>query len=66
VSDFDGPKIADTFYEHLFKGCEPNLNPPVIPDLKQATKTLHLSAAKLREEPNILLKRWVPFVHHGL
>ncbi|KAJ6537190.1 CHAT domain-containing protein [Mycena capillaripes] len=66
INDLDGPKIADTFYEYLFKNCDPNSNPPVFPDLRQAAKALHLAVAKLREEPNIPFRRWVPFVHYGL
>ncbi|KAJ6556003.1 CHAT domain-containing protein [Mycena capillaripes] len=52
MNDLDGPKIADTFYEHLFKNCDPNSDPPVLPDLTQAAKALHVALAKLREEPN--------------
>ncbi|KAJ6545426.1 CHAT domain-containing protein [Mycena capillaripes] len=66
INDLDGPKIADTFYEHLFKDCGPNSIPPVAPDLKQAAKALHLAVLKLREEPDISFQRWVPFVHYGL
>ncbi|KAJ6545240.1 hypothetical protein B0H19DRAFT_902584, partial [Mycena capillaripes] len=65
MNDLDGPKIADTFYEHLFKNCDPHSIPPILPDLKQAAKALHLAVAKLRKEPNILFRRWVPFVHYG-
>ncbi|KAJ6564740.1 CHAT domain-containing protein [Mycena capillaripes] len=66
IHDSDGPKIADTFYEHLFKNCDPFSNPPVLPDLRQAAKALQLAVAKLREEPNIPFRRWVPFIHYGL
>jgi hypothetical protein len=66
INDLDGPKIADTFYEHLFKDCDPNSSPPVLPDLRQAAKALHLAVAKLRQETDIPLRRWVPFVHYGL
>jgi len=66
MNDFDGPRIADTFYEHLFKNCDPNSNPPVHPDLTQAARALHFAVAKLREEPDIPFRRWVPFVHYGL
>ncbi|KAF8207927.1 CHAT domain-containing protein [Mycena galopus ATCC 62051] len=66
MNDLDGPKIADTFYEYLFKNCDPYSIPPVLPDLKQAAKALHLAVAKLRKEPNISFRRWVPFVHYGL
>ncbi|KAJ7202337.1 CHAT domain-containing protein [Mycena pura] len=66
MNDLDGPKIGDTFYEHLFKNCDPHSNPPVLPDLTQAAKALHLAVAKLRKEPDIPFRRWVPFVHYGL
>ncbi|KAJ6562171.1 CHAT domain-containing protein [Mycena capillaripes] len=66
MHDSDGPKIADTFYEHLFKNCDPNSNPPVLPDLTQAAKALHIAVGRLRDEPDIPFRRWVPFVHYGL
>ncbi|KAJ7919723.1 CHAT domain-containing protein, partial [Mycena leptocephala] len=66
MNDLDGPKIADTFYEQLFKDCDPNSSPPVLPDLTNAAKGLHLAVAKLRKDnPNIPFQRWVPFVHYG-
>ncbi|KAJ6598700.1 CHAT domain-containing protein [Mycena sp. CBHHK59/15] len=66
MADQDGPKIADIFYEHLFRNCDATSNPPVIPDLTEAAHALHLAVAKLREEPDIPFMRWVPFVHYGL
>ncbi|KAJ7909188.1 CHAT domain-containing protein [Mycena leptocephala] len=66
IVDHDGPKVADTFYEHLFRDCDPSCDPPVTPDLTQAANALHLALGKLRQEPNIPLSRWVPFVHYGL
>ncbi|KAJ6517634.1 CHAT domain-containing protein [Mycena vulgaris] len=66
MDDLDGPRIADTFYKHLFKDCDPNSNPPIFPDLTCTAEALHLAVAKLREEPDILFRRWVPFVHYGL
>ncbi|KAJ7848420.1 CHAT domain-containing protein, partial [Mycena leptocephala] len=65
MNDLDGPKIADAFYEHLFIDCDPNSNPPVLPDLTQAAKALHVAVTKLRQEPGIPFRRWVPFVHYG-
>ncbi|KAJ7896193.1 CHAT domain-containing protein [Mycena leptocephala] len=65
MQDNDGPKIADTFYKHLFKDCDPNANPPVLPDLAKAAEALHMAVAELRAEPGISFKRWVPFVHYG-
>ncbi|KAJ7431489.1 hypothetical protein FB451DRAFT_421107 [Mycena latifolia] len=66
MNDRDGPKITDTFYQHLFKNCNPNSEPPVLPDVTQAAKALHLAIRKLREEPGISFRRWVPYVHYGL
>ncbi|KAJ6596526.1 hypothetical protein B0H10DRAFT_1828198 [Mycena sp. CBHHK59/15] len=66
MADSDGPRIANTFYEELFKNCDITSNPPVTPDLTQAARALHLAVAKLRKEPNVPFVRWVPFVHYGL
>ncbi|KAJ7205774.1 CHAT domain-containing protein [Mycena pura] len=66
MRDQDGPKIAQTFYQHLFKDCVPNSDPPAFPDLTNAAHALHAAVSKLREEPNIPFHRWVPFVHYGL
>ncbi|KAJ7611908.1 tetratricopeptide repeat-containing protein [Mycena polygramma] len=66
MDDRDGPNIADMFYEHLFRDCDPAVSPPIFPDLTQAAKALHLAVAKLRKDPNISFERWVPFVHYGL
>ncbi|KAJ6527473.1 hypothetical protein B0H19DRAFT_1243293 [Mycena capillaripes] len=59
MNDLDGPKVADIFYEYLFKDCDPNSDPPVLPDLTQAAKALHLAVVRLREEPNVSFKRWL-------
>jgi hypothetical protein len=66
IDDRDAPKIANTFHDHLFKNCNTNSETPVFPDLKAAAEALHLAVAKLRKEPGISFKRWVPFVHYGL
>ncbi|KAJ7110931.1 CHAT domain-containing protein [Mycena epipterygia] len=66
MADNDGPKIADSFYEHLFRNCDVNSEPPVLPDLTEAAYALHLAVMKLRDEPDIPFTRWVPFVHYCL
>ncbi|KAJ7437412.1 CHAT domain-containing protein [Mycena latifolia] len=38
----------------------------VLPDLTKAAEALHLAAAKLRKEPGMSFKRWVPFVHWAI
>jgi hypothetical protein len=64
ISDFDGPKIADTFYENIFKGHNSTSTNPSGPDTTQVARALHLAVAKLRAE-NVSLVRWVPFIHLG-
>ncbi|KAJ6529165.1 CHAT domain-containing protein [Mycena vulgaris] len=66
IEDQDGPKIADAFYEHLFKDCSPDSVPPVLPDLTKAAEALHIAIEKLRKEPGMTFRHWVPFVHYGL
>lgn len=66
MNDEDGPQIADTFYEHLFRGCDLGANPPALPDLTKAAEALHFAVKKLRKESGMTFKRWVPFVHYGL
>jgi hypothetical protein len=62
----DGPKIAEAFYEHLLKGCDANADVPILPDLTKAAEALHIAVAKLRADPSVSFRRWVPFVHYGL
>ncbi|KAJ6601817.1 CHAT domain-containing protein [Mycena vulgaris] len=66
MHDRDGPKIANTFYEQLFKNCDPNSRPQILPELTGAAKALQIAVAKLREQPGIMFARWVPFVHYGM
>jgi hypothetical protein len=66
MADPDGPTIADKFYQYLFKNCNTDSTPPVLPDLMDAAGALHVAVAKLRETPNVEFVRWVPFVHYGL
>jgi hypothetical protein len=66
MNDEDGPKITDTFYENLFKDCDPNSTPPVVSDLTKSAEALHLAVSELRKQPGITFNRWVPFVHYGL
>ncbi len=66
MNDEDGAKITDTFYEYLFEHRNSNCNAPDLPDLTKAAEALHFAVAKLRKEPGMAFKRWVPFVHYGL
>lgn len=56
IADSDGPKVADTFYDNLFKDKK------II--TTEVARALHLAVAKLRSE-NVSLVRWVPFIHLG-
>lgn len=66
IVDEDGPKIADTFYDNLFKSnVQAKVESHPNPDTKQAALALHLAVAKLQAE-GCSFKRWVPFIHLGL
>ncbi|KAJ7082300.1 CHAT domain-containing protein [Mycena epipterygia] len=62
MADNDEPKIADSFYEYLFRNCDVNSEPLILPDLTEAAYALHLAVIKLRDEPDIPFTRWVPFL----
>ncbi|KAJ7249041.1 CHAT domain-containing protein [Mycena rebaudengoi] len=62
MNDDDGPKIADTFYEYLFKDCSPDSASPRVPDLRKAAKALHLAVKALYKEPGMTFDRWIPFI----
>ncbi|KAJ7256330.1 hypothetical protein C8J57DRAFT_1650781 [Mycena rebaudengoi] len=47
MNDDDGPKIADMFYEYLFKDCSSDSVSPRMPDLSKAAKALHLAVIAL-------------------
>ena len=64
MSDVDGPKIADTFYQTLFEANNSAITNTSRPDVKNAARALHLAVAKLRAE-NVSFVRWVPFIHMG-
>jgi hypothetical protein len=56
IADPDGPKVADTFYDNLFKEKKFTAT--------EVARALHLAVAKLRSE-NVSFVRWVPFIHLG-
>ncbi|KAJ7505933.1 CHAT domain-containing protein [Mycena galericulata] len=63
IQDTDGPTIAGSFYNHLFRNCKED--PPVPPELTEAAEALHIAVGLLRADSNIPFMRWVPFVHYG-
>ncbi|KAF8531369.1 CHAT domain-containing protein [Gautieria morchelliformis] len=64
ISDEDGPKIADAFYEYLYRENRPSVTDTFRPDTREAARALHVAVAKLRSE-GVSFKRWVPFIHMG-
>jgi CHAT domain-containing protein len=63
IADADAPRVAEVFYETLFKeGSASGWNQPL--DVAYA---LHQAIGRLREEVGEEdFDRWVPFVHFGL
>lgn len=64
IHDKDGPKIADSFYHHIFRGHTNCTN--TTPDTREAAQALYLAVKKLRSEKDCTFQRWVPFIHLGL
>ncbi|KIK04823.1 hypothetical protein K443DRAFT_92380 [Laccaria amethystina LaAM-08-1] len=64
MMDKDGPTIADTFYKELFSGG-PDGRPALEPDMTKSALALHLAVKKLRSQPDVSFRRWVPFIHMG-
>jgi hypothetical protein len=60
MQDQDGPKVADTFYSHIFGSRSESY-----PDATWAAEALDLAVKKLRTE-GVSFRRWVPFIHLGL
>ena len=63
MSDEDGPKVADAFYENFFPAGADLQR--AHPDTTDAARALHVAIAKLRAE-DVSFRRWVPFIHLGL
>jgi len=58
MDDFDGPTVAKTVYEEIFKdGVQ-------VVDLDAVPYALDLATRKLREK-GLTAARWAPFVHLG-
>jgi len=62
IADRDGPTVADTFYEELFRG--PDGKPGFAPDPTKSAQALHVAVKKLRSQ-NASFSRWIPFIHMG-
>ncbi|KAF9002692.1 hypothetical protein BDQ17DRAFT_1242964, partial [Cyathus striatus] len=58
IADMDGPIVANTFYEHLFK------EDPKKPNMDLAAEAVHLASAELRRQ-GVDFEHWVPFIYLG-
>jgi tetratricopeptide (TPR) repeat protein len=60
VSDADAPIVADHTYKYLFRNgfskCDPT----------EAATALNRAVSCLREDPEVTLERWIPFIHFGI
>ena len=59
MDDVDGPVIAQTVYEELYRAGTEVLDPDVIP------YALDLGVRKLRAK-GLAASRWAPYVHLGM
>ena len=62
MADIDGPTIADSFYEELFRDSDGR--PALEPDTTKSAQALHVAVKKLRSQ-NVSFGRWIPFIHIG-
>ncbi|KAJ6586579.1 CHAT domain-containing protein [Mycena sp. CBHHK59/15] len=53
MSDPDGPAIAKEFYGYIFRNTDAGLDPPVLPDLSESARALHLAVAKAAPKSSI-------------
>jgi len=60
ICDEDAPKVANRTYRYLFRNGLQGLNP------SEAATALNRAILHLREDPNVTMDRWAPFVHFGI
>jgi tetratricopeptide (TPR) repeat protein len=60
IRDVDAPVVANHVYEYLFRygaeACSPS----------DAATALNRAVLRLREDPNVTVDRWAPFIHFGV
>jgi CHAT domain-containing protein len=59
IQDELAPEVADEFYAHMMQDSGR-------PNSRKAAESLHYAVQKLRQNKNIPLTAWIPFVHLGL
>ena len=60
INDEDAPKVAAYTYQYLFRNGLHRC------DSSEAAMALSYAVQKLREEPEMTLDRWAPFIHFGI
>jgi CHAT domain-containing protein len=60
ICDDDGPTVAEHTYKHLFRNGLQALDP------SEAATALNRAILSLRENPEVTVDRWAPFVHFGI
>ena len=60
IRDDDAPMVADRTYQYLFRNGLHALDP------SEAATALSRAILCLRDDPNITVDRWAPFVHFGI
>jgi CHAT domain-containing protein len=60
ICDQDAPKVAYHTYQYLFRGGLQGLDP------SNAATALNHAVLRLREDPNVTVDRWAPFIHYGI
>jgi CHAT domain-containing protein len=60
IRDDDAPKVADHTYQYLFRNGMRGLDP------SEAATALNRAILHLREDPEVTIDRWAPFIHFGI
>jgi CHAT domain-containing protein/tetratricopeptide (TPR) repeat protein len=60
IRDEDAPKIADHTYRYLLRNGMQGLDP------SDAAMALNRAVLALREDPDVTIDRWAPFIHFGI
>jgi hypothetical protein len=60
IGDEDAPKVVDHSYRYLFRtGIK-------APDPSDAATALDCAVLALREDSQVTIDRWAPFIHFGI
>jgi CHAT domain-containing protein len=60
ICDEDAPKVADYTYQYLLRGGLQGLDP------SKAAAALNHAVLCLREDPDVTVDWWAPFIHFGI